>query len=346
MRSCPRCRYYRFASWAATHGSFESKTGPRQRTFWLAERPSRWGGAWGLGCAICAGFQGRVATNRAGAVEEPARASTPGKRARARCGTKWARYEVRSAHLQSEHIFQHTLTDAHKIAVMAHTAPDCPVVVSLQRTFEDDQLLSGAVPQPEDWLRAWRGCMDPSSWEQVGHHAQTEHFIAQIRHRPVQGRSFQAMAACMIEVLRERKRQWLRDAAVLFFGFDDKNGRKLLCFKADTPTAVGKSTADPTVLPYGARMGIVGCLPVGRSSTPEDYERDYAERTCEDVLQGVETPPGPGATCINSPCSGSPSLAPGAAPRGPRTVPTLFCVQQDLVGTIQYGGLLKGCSGL
>ena len=54
--------------------------------------------------------------------------------------------------------------------------------------------------------------------------------------------------------------------------------------KADTPTALGVSTADPTVLPYGARMGVVGCLPVGRSSTPEDYERDYAERTSEDVL--------------------------------------------------------------
>ena len=297
IRSCPRCRYYRFPSWGATYGSFESTTGPRGRVVWLAERPSRWGGAWGIGCAVCAGLRDRAETTPTSTAHGSARASTPGKPVRARCGTKWARYEVRSSHLQSEHIWQHTLTDAHKIAVMAHCAPDRPVVVALQRSLDDDQLLSGAVPQPEDWLRAWRSCMDPSSWEQAGNHAQTEHFIAQIRPRSVQGRSFQAMAACMIEVLRERKRQWLREATVVFFGFDDKNGRKLLCFKADTPTSMSVSSADPTVLPYGARMGIVGCKPVGRSSTIEDYERDYAERTSEDVLHMLRllcTPAGDG----------------------------------------------------
>ena len=116
----------------------------------MAERPSRWGGAWGIGCAVCAGLQDRAETTPTSTAHGSARASTPGKHVRARCGTKWARYEVRSSHLQSEHIFQHTLTDAHKIAAMAHCAPDRPVVVALQRSLDDDQLLSGAVPQPKE----------------------------------------------------------------------------------------------------------------------------------------------------------------------------------------------------
>ncbi len=246
---------------------------------------------WGLGCAVCAAFDYRRFAEGQPSQPSRSRASTLASRRgrHKRLGTKWARYEVSAQHLQASHIQQHSLTDAHKLAMAAHIAPDRPVRIALQLTVEDDQLLAGAVPQPADWLRAWRLCMDPSSWEAAEHQAQTEHFIAQIRPRPVQSRSFKAMVCCMAAALRARKRQWLGDATCVFFGFDDKNGRKLLRFKVDTPAAApcfdAVAPGDPTLLPYGARIGVIGCMPTGLSSTLEDFERDYAEKTAEEVLK-------------------------------------------------------------
>ena len=294
LRSCPRCRYYLFGdTWMATYGSFESRCGPRGRTFWLGERPARWGGVWSVGCSICAAFHQR----------QHASASTPGDTAparspNARFGTKWARFEIRTVCLQAEHVSQHMLSASHKLAVAAHLAPDEPVRLLLQKSMEDDQLLAGSVPQPCDWLRCWRLCMDPASWESAAKSAHTEHFISQVRCRAVQPRSIQAMARCMAEVVRESKRDVLRAATAIFLGFDDKNGRKLLLFKADMPRAPQESEACRPMLPYGARWGVVGCLPCGQGPVPRrlaDYERDYAERTAEEVeklLAALCTPAG------------------------------------------------------
>ena len=52
------------------------------------------------------------------------------------------------------------------------------------------------------------------------------------------------------------------------------------------------------MFPYGARWGVVGCLPCGSGPVPQrlaDYERDYAERTAEQVenlLAALCTPAG------------------------------------------------------
>ena len=154
------------------------------------------------------------------AVGPGACASTSTSRGRGhhkRCGTKWARYEIRAT--QSEHVRRHAQSDVHKIAMAAHIKPDEPVRIALQRTLEDDQLLAGAVPQPADWLRTWRLCQNPASWESAASSAHTEHFIAQIRHRAVQPRSCQAMVTCMAELFRSRRRQWFRAAPSIFFGF-------------------------------------------------------------------------------------------------------------------------------
>ena len=230
-RTCQRCRYYLFgANWAATYGSFTAPSGPRGRVVWLGERPARWGGVWGLGCSVCAGLDYRRRKSEepmiGTAVGPGACASTSTSRGRGvrlagasrkRCGTKWARYEIRAT--QSEHVRRHAQSDVHKIAMAAHIKPDEPVRIALQRTLEDDQLLAGAVPQPADWLRTWRLCQNPASWESAASSAHTEHFIAQIRHRAVQPRSCQAMVTCMAELFRSRRRQWFRAAPSIFFGF-------------------------------------------------------------------------------------------------------------------------------
>ena len=66
--------------------------------------------------------------------------------------------------LQASHIQQHAVLTGHKVAERAFFKPDEPVSLTLQATAEDDRLLHGAVPQPADWLRAWKAVRNPRSW--------------------------------------------------------------------------------------------------------------------------------------------------------------------------------------
>ena len=152
FRACARCHYYyKFGHrWLSAHGHVKeiARAGPRQSFAWLAERPARWGGAWGLGCKVCADAAARIVAG--------ASAESQGGVCRRRLGTAWARFEVRASSLQAEHVRQHQDHDVHKLAVLAWLRPDEPVQLNLQASsLSDDQLLSGSVPQPEDWL--WRG---------------------------------------------------------------------------------------------------------------------------------------------------------------------------------------------
>ena len=115
------------------------------------------------------------------------------------------------------------------------------------------------------------------------------------------------MVRCMGEVHRRKKREWMREATSIFLTFDDKAGRKLLRFKCDTPVCAAKGkpkcfdakrTDEPqTMLSYGARHGIVGCLPA-RAFRKDltDWEQDYAVRTTSDgvvaLLRRMLTPAG------------------------------------------------------
>ena len=95
LRKCPRCVFYKFgAGWKHTYGRVPEvlRTGRNETVEWLAERPARWGGTWGLGCVMCAEAAARQAT---GDVEN----GTARRR-----GSTWARFEVRCASLQAEHI--------------------------------------------------------------------------------------------------------------------------------------------------------------------------------------------------------------------------------------------------
>ena len=290
-KTCVRCRFYLFGdAWVATYGCLPLQFGPAPgKTVWLGERPARWGGVWGLGCSVCAAFHGKRAGASTPCQERPQH--TRVERFGVRGGTNFARYMVCHPGIGASHVREHAVSAAHKLAVAAHAA----IRILLQETVSDEQLLTGAVPQPADWLRAWRLCMHPASWAAAAEQSGTEHFICQIRGRAVQGKAYQHMTSCMKEVLRMRKRQWLREASYIFLGFDDKNGRKLLRFKCDTPEApacfdaAGKRAAgDITLLKYGARIGVVGCMPVGLEKTLADYERDYAERTSEEVIKLLE----------------------------------------------------------
>ena len=191
--------------------------------------------------------------------------------------------------LQASNIRYHENFVGHKFVVASWFRPDEPVCITLQATLEDDRLLSGDVPQPQDWLRAWRISRDPRSWQAAEHDDVTSNFICQIRTQAVQRKSWKALCVTMAEVVRDRKREALRAATTGSIAFDDKASRKLLMFKCDTPGLPSMSCldADKTLLPYGAWLAMIGCMPPDLPKMSE-YEDDYARMTARTVVKLFE----------------------------------------------------------
>ena len=71
--------------------------------------------------------------------------------------------------------------------------------------------------------------------------------------------------------------------------FDDKASRELLVFKCDTLgfPSVSCLDADRTLLPYGARLAMLGCMPPDLPKMSE-YEDDYARRTASAVVKLID----------------------------------------------------------
>ena len=165
---CPQCVFRkRISGWLATHGSMrETTNGVPILRAWLQERPHGMGGPWGVGCAACANLQARASMSN----EKAAR------HIRRRFATKWSRYEIRGV-LQASDIKQHKDTKIHKMAESALSRPSLPLTALLQANEDDDALLAGAVPQPEDWLRCWRSAVSPVSFRKAAEHERTNFYI-------------------------------------------------------------------------------------------------------------------------------------------------------------------------
>ena len=307
-KQCPRCRWYlKGHVWQGTYGTLTPSAmgGARERVIWLEERHVRWGGAWALGCSLCAAAlwrsQGQTVPLQLRGVPDRSGKSTP----RTRC--KWAFYEARPVSIQAEHIKQHACSDVHKLAVQAYCRPDEPVRLALQRTGSDDRLLSGAVPQVVDWLRVWRWARDGDSWASAERKAHTEHWIDQIRDVGVKRKAIRSMAFVMREVIRAKKRQHVKAATCISISFDDRKAHKLVTFNCDTkvplqhrgvldqvdqdcqPTQVQVPLQHRGVLDQQPWVsGVVGCLDKVHGESLSSMDDDYAERTCVKLMEMIE----------------------------------------------------------
>lgn len=205
--------------------------------------------------------------------------------ARPRLGTRWGRYEVRKA-MQACDIFQHMHCRCHKTAMQAYLQPDTPVQVVLQPHPGDDALLAGATPQPPDWLRAFRIAKSPVSYETAAASAATEHYICNMRAKPVHRKAIKSQVAIMAEAVRHQKREWVRNAFAVTLGLDDKGPHRLIMFKVDDE--VGAADASLRQTNRGARMGVLAALRTSScKSEIEDFEEDYGKRMCESIIKSI-----------------------------------------------------------
>ncbi len=207
-------------------------------------------------------------------------------------GTRWHRAFC----LQSSHIRQHAATQEHQLYVAAYFAPDLPRHTFFQKIFKDDDLLHGAVPRLDAWLRIWRMCRNPQSWSHAEQAFETEHCINAIREFSVQIKGAQHMVLLLRELVRERKRTSLQACNHISYSWDDRDGYMFLRFRCDVPptdsihcrTAWGYSRAqdvsEKKALQLCRCSGVVGIGQAYVGKTIEELTDDAAVQISEDVL--------------------------------------------------------------
>ena len=251
----------------------------RRRVAWLSERPESYGGSWRLGCVFCAS-----ALQRWTVASSSGASSTAASRGRTRF-SKWARYEALPKDLQGEHVRAHASSEEHRLSVVAYFKPNETIALVLPASSADAELLKGHVPQPADWVRAWRRVSTPSSWAAQSRESATDAFIARGRATRVEYRALQSQALIMREVVRENKRAELRAASAICYTFDDRDGFCLVRYKVDVPTeswdsrsrGVPAESWDSTaVLAACSSLGVLGVLPTYQDKSLEDFSDDYA----------------------------------------------------------------------
>lgn len=231
--TCARCLYNSSrTSWERSYGSHRAEPcgGKTTLTVWLAERPTRMGKSWGLGCVFCHGAMSQATSGKGGGKGRCFRACS------------WSRFEMRSiVQMNLRAIRQHAETDSHRLAARLYLAP------LVAKTLTDDgrqgvcgsgaSLFRGGVPQLLDWLRAWRACMTPVSFRAAAAIGVTTDLIHGTRQPAATSRrAFRSMVRILAFAIRARNRDALRRASSITLLLDDRGAFRLLRCKCDDRT--------------------------------------------------------------------------------------------------------------
>ena len=236
-KACARCIWLQHkAKWQSQLGWFLTRpdtceeSGKRKRrqstplrVRWLSERSPTIGGTWGLGCVICRFALDRV--TREGRLP---------KNVRQKFSTKWARFEINTPScMQTSAFLQHTETAVHRQALRLWRCADTPVAEMLIDKRDLD-LMKGRVPEPGDWLLAWRAVMNPQSFRSTEAFAQTNHYIQMRDDRALLRRTFANMVTVMATVVRRQKYHELSKATTCSLILDDRSEFRLLRYTCDS----------------------------------------------------------------------------------------------------------------
>ncbi len=260
------------------------------RTVWLAPRPVRLGGDWGVGCTFCAELRQKHCdakddARRDGGVYAKGRRRGPGH-----ANTKWARFGIRSVdQIASRGVRQHADTAQHKLAVKAHFAPNEAVTIVEQVCGgADREVFRGGVPQVDDWVRAWGACRTPQSFQAAEAHGITENFLKGSRVPATSRKAFRAMVRVMACALRERKLRALRLAKAISIAFDDRKAYRFVSFKC--------SLSEPVLGCSGVQGHVVsGCLAVLRRGGDFSHkelshsDEDYSKEMANSIIRGIQS---------------------------------------------------------
>ena len=309
LAGCIRCVYEKNRqALESTYGSY-SLSGDigsyQRRAVWLAARPVRYGGSWGVGCICCA----RLLESNTDKMEDLRRAGIrrdkAPKRGPAHANTKWARFEFRNpTQLAARGLRQHEQTLQHRKAVRwVNAPPDLREKVIMAP--EDSELFRGGVPQPADFVQAWNGCL--TSFHQCEKNGLVLSWLSGRRSKGASRKAFAAMVRVMALVVRLTKKARLRACTAISIGIDDRGAYRLITYRCDTPCPsaevtmrvgeLGSSTSQSSrVGESGSSISqwtgwTSGCLGVLRrggnasSKTLEDADDDYSQTMAQSIVR-------------------------------------------------------------
>ena len=200
-----------------------------------------------------------------------------------RLATKWGYFAVNSRKcMQASCIKQHAGCTVHKVATQAFLEPDRPVSEHLQDHPDDDALLRGNVPQPADWLRAWRTCRTLTSFCSAEAIQRTEAYIRGASTgstgTSVTRKQLPQLVEVMAEVVRARIREFLRASWSISISIDDRKDYRIIRFRCDASRS-------------GSKEGILAVFRQGGTASTaeiEDFDDDYSQKMCDSVLLAID----------------------------------------------------------
>jgi hypothetical protein len=269
VASCAHCQWLAWGkSWREKQGChIAHANGQAERIEWVSERATCRGGFWALGCSVCSHAVQRLSG------ESGMRA----RRTHGRLQSKWARFEIRSSYMQASTLSNHANGDGHKMALEMFLSADIPVreLLADPLSLEDHDLLKGSVPQPSDWLRAWRHLKEGVSFRSSARLAGTESYIQSGYSHKLDRKSAKALQEIVVEEKREQKRNWLRHASSIAISLDDRRAWKILRFRCDHMK--------------GFQTGVLGVLHRGGDgvSEVEAWDEDFCRREAESVMKAI-----------------------------------------------------------
>ena len=210
----------------------------------------------------------------------------------------WARFEVRQlAQVRLQGVRQHAETPSHRAAVRAYFAPPEAKVTIVQgpRQSEacqgvratDAELFKGAVPQVADWVRAWRACRSPISFNAAADHGLTTNFIHGARAPACTSRrAFRSLVRILALGIRARKRAALIAAKSICLLLDDRGAYRLIRYKCDGPQQGGDALGSLGDYTCGC-LGVVHRGGAAKAKQLEDLSDDYSRKMAESITRAL-----------------------------------------------------------
>ncbi|CAE7220504.1 MPK1 [Symbiodinium sp. CCMP2592] len=195
-------------------------------------------------------------------------------------------------------IHAHSKTFVHQVATKVYLAPDTPISQCLPYSIKHQHLFSGNVPQPADWLRAWRACRTASSFKGAVKFYSTEDFAAG-RNTKLDSVSLKNMILVMHWAVKSVRKQRLEQATSISLSVDDRKEYRLVRYRCDVPPRTAKQSAAPgSQGPQGSQGsqgsedgplvadGLLGVYKTGASvpeNTLEEHDADKSQVMADSI---------------------------------------------------------------
>ncbi|CAJ1351267.1 unnamed protein product, partial [Effrenium voratum] len=191
---------------------------------------------------------------------------------------------------------QHAAGTVHKVAQEVFLSPDRPIADCLPYSLSDQALWSGNVPQPKDWLRAWRCTLTPSSFCAAAKFYQTDDYADGRKCSVARRRCLAAqnMLTVMQWAVKAFRKERLQQANSISISVDDRKNYRLVRYCCSLPAAAACPDKTPPTLEEWCCLspsyheGLLGAFKCG-GDVPENtlaaHDEDKSQSMANSIIE-------------------------------------------------------------